>query len=273
MRYQNELTLNGQKLLLQTDLSQVSPKTTWDTQRHCHPTFELHLILSGKCQVEAEKQTFALEKEQALLVPPGIYHRPLSYSPDFSRFTLTLSPAPVLRHKLSSLFPDCALFSIAEETSALCRELLLENAGENPYKAEKQQALSALLTIDLLRRLQVPDTRSDAALPATDLERFALIDNFFERHFADNTGEEDLAACLHLSKRQLARVLEKHYGMTFRQKKLSARMDRAVWLLRNTEYTISYIAGQVGYSSESTFFQIFRRHFGITPQQYRLKNK
>lgn len=273
MQYRNELTLNGQKLLLQTDLSQVSPKTTWDTQRHCHPTFELHLILSGKCQVEAEKQTFALERGQALLVPPGIYHRPLSYSPDFSRFTLTLSPAPVLRHRLFSLFPDCTCFPITEETTALCRELLLENAGEKPYKAERQQTLSAMLTIDLLRQLQVPDTQADKCLPATDLERFALIDDFFEKHFADDLGEEDLARSLHLSKRQLARVLEKHYGMTFRQKMLGARMDRAAWLLRNTENTVSHIAGAVGYNSESSFFQVFRRYFGLTPQKYRLQSK
>lgn len=273
MRYRNELTLDGHKILLQTDLSPISPKTTWDTQRHCHPTFEIHLILSGKCHVEGQAQTYSLEKEQALLVPPGIYHRFLSHCLNFSRFTLTLSPNPVLRHRLSALFPNCTPFSITEKTADLCNHLLQENAAANPYKEERLQALLALLTIDLLRLLQVPDSKTGKHLPVTDLERFSLIDEFFEKHFADDSGEEDLAAQLHLSKRQLARVLEKHYGMTFRQKRLGARMDRTAWLLRNTEYTVSHIAGQVGYSSESTFFQVFRRHFGVTPGRYRLQNK
>ena len=270
MNYHNELTLDGQKILLQTDLS---PKNVWDTQRHCHPIFEVPIILSGQCRVEGESQSFALEKRQALLIPPGKYHRPLSYSSDFSRFTLTLSPAPVLRHRLSSLFPDCTSFSINEETARLCNELLLENAGNNPYKSERQHALTSLLAVDLLRLLQIPDTSAGKSLPVTDLERFSVIDDFFEKHFDENAGEEALARLVHLSKRQLARVLEKHYGMTFRQKMLGARMDRAAWLLRNTENTVSYIAGTVGYSSESTFFQVFRRHFGLTPQKYRLQNK
>lgn len=54
---------------------------------------------------------------------------------------------------------------------------------------------------------------------------------------------------------------------------LGARMDRAAWLLRNTNHMVSYIAGAVGYSSEPTFFQVFRHHFDLTPQQYRLQNK
>ena len=154
-----------------------------------------------------------------------------------------------------------------------CKGILLENAAENPYKAERNQALVTLLTVELLRLWQVPNSQVTNNLPATDLERFAVIDHFFEKHFADNTGEEDLARLLHLSKRQLARVLEKHYGMTFRQKRLGARMDRAAWLLRSTDHTVSHIAGLVGYNSESTFFQVFRPHFGMTPQQYRLQNR
>ena len=273
MEIRNEVFLAGKKILFQADNSKGAPKTTWDTQRHCHPAFEMHLILSGHCRVEAERSEFPLQSGNALLIPPGKYHRPLSCSPDFSRYNLTFSPDPVLRHRLCALFPDCTVIPITKEASDLCKSLLLENAAANPYKEERINALLTLLAAELFRLMDVPDTPISKTLPITDLERFSLIDNFFEEHFADTATEEDLAKLLHLSKRQLARVLEKHYGMSFRQKRIHARMDRATWLLRATEHTISYIAGAVGYSSESTFFQIFRRHFGITPQQYRLKNK
>ena len=269
MKYRSELTLDGQTLLFQTDLSPDAPKNTWDAQRHCHPTFEIHIILSGHCQVDAGNSTFFLEKESALLLPPGIYHQPLSYSPDFYRFNLLISP-------MQSLFPalkDCSVFPVNAEVSRLCKELLLENNSVHPYKAERSQALMTLLAVELLRILEVPTGKNAKSLPATELERFSVIDDFFEKHFADDAGEEALARQLHLSRRQLARVLEKHYGMTFRQKLLGARMDRAAWLLRSTDRSVSHIAGEVGYSSESTFFQVFRRHFGVTPGRYRLQNK
>jgi AraC-like DNA-binding protein len=273
MRYRNELTLDGQKILLQTDLSHVSQKTSWDAQRHCHPAFEVHIILSGHCQVEAEQATLSLVAGQCLLIPPGKYHRPLSYSRDFSRFSLIFSPEPILRHNLLRLFPGYTPFSLNTETARFCKEILLESSTENPYKAERTQALVTLLMVELFRQWQVPNKQVTPSLPATDLERFAVIDDFFEKHFADSAGENDLAGLLHLSKRQLARVLDKHYGMTFRQKQLGARMDRAAWLLRSTKETVSHIAGAVGYTSESAFFQVFRKYFGMTPQQYRLQDK
>lgn len=269
MKYRNELTLGGQKILFQTDISPTAPKTTWDAQRHCHPTFEMHIILSGHCQVEADTTVFSLQEGSALLIPPGIYHRPISCSQDFYRFNLTISPG----HDLWSAFRDCTSFSVNPETAQLCKELLLENTAVKPYRAERSQALMVLLAVELLRLLQMPAGQATKNPPVTDLERFSIIDDFFEKHFADNAGEEALARLLHLSRRQLARVLDKHYGMTFRQKLLGARMDRAAWLLRNTDHTVSHIAGAVGYSSESTFFQVFRRHFDLTPQQYRLQNK
>lgn len=269
MKYRNELTLDGQKMLFQADISADSPKTVWDAQRHCHPTYEIHIILSGHCQVEAGENRYAMEKGTGLLIPPGTYHQPLSYSGDFYRFTMTVSP----NHNLRAFSGGCTLFSAGGEIPGLCRALVEENTSAKLYKAERIQGLMTLLSVALLRQLQVPSGQSAKRPPATELARFAVIDDFFEKQFAHGPKEEDLAQQLHLSKRQLARVLEKHYGMTFRQKLLGARMDRAAWLLRNTQTSVSSVAEAVGYSSESTFFQVFRRHFGITPRQYRLQNK
>ena len=98
---------------------------------------------------------------------------------------------------------------------------------------------------------------------------YTLIDDFFELHMAEPGGAEKLAQQLHLSRRQLARVLQKTYGMGFREKLIRARMDRASWLLRNTDYPISRIVTEVGYSSEPAFFAAFRAMFATTPQQHR----
>lgn len=80
---------------------------------------------------------------------------------------------------------------------------------------------------------------------------------------------EALAEELHLSRSQLNRFLKEQYGMTFREKLLRTRLDRASWLLRHTEKPVEDIVGAVGYSSESAFFQVFRKHFGMTPEKYR----
>ena len=84
---------------------------------------------------------------------------------------------------------------------------------------------------------------------------------------------EDLAREVHLSKSQLNRLLKEHYGMTFREKLLKTRMDRASWLLKHTEKPIDEVADAVGYRSESAFYQVFRKEFSITPEKYRFQKK
>ena len=99
------------------------------------------------------------------------------------------------------------------------------------------------------------------------------MDTYFEQHFADSAGEQVLAELLHVSRRQLVRILQEHYGMSFRQKLLCTRMDYAAWLLRTTDSPVSNICDRVGYSSEAAFFKTFRQHFGSTPNRYRKLRK
>lgn len=52
-----------------------------------------------------------------------------------------------------------------------------------------------------------------------------------------------------------------------------ARMDYAALLLRTTDRSVSSIGTEIGYGSESAFFKIFRRNFGMTPRQFRSLRK
>ena len=103
--------------------------------------------------------------------------------------------------------------------------------------------------------------------------RTDVIDTFFEDNMACYGTEEQLAEALHISKRQLARVLQEHYDMNFRQKLLVTRMDHAGWLLRTTEKSIGEICSIVGYNSETTFFKNFKNHYDVTPLQYRKQHQ
>ena len=81
----------------------------------------------------------------------------------------------------------------------------------------------------------------------------------------------ELAVQMGMSPRQLVRVLQEQLGMTFRQKLLRARMDRAAWLLRTKDMPLEVIIGEVGYASASAFYQVFRKAFSMTPMKYREK--
>lgn len=47
------------------------------------------------------------------------------------------------------------------------------------------------------------------------------------------------------------------------------RMQRASWLLRESDRTLADVASAVGYDSESSFTRVFRKRFGSSPGAFR----
>ena len=160
------------------------------------------------------------------------------------------------------------VFSVTGEMDRLCRDIFRETAGTSPYRREMLQALTTQLMICTLRTLGIREQPVNQTAHA-GREVIQKLDDFFELHMADDVGAEVLAAQLHLSRRQLARILLKTYGMGFREKRIRARMNHAAWLLHSTEDSVNQIAESVGYASETAFYQAFRDYFKQTPGQYR----
>lgn len=265
-----KITLEGEPLLLRIREDQYARKGIWDTSRHCHAEYELHIILSGGCQVDVEDRRYSLPEKTAILIAPGQYHHPVALEGDFARFTLGFSTSSgKLQRKLRERLQSCAVFPINAQMQRICSDVFYESAAGNAYRTELQQALVTQLTVSVLRLLGLSQGRREEQQSQMGTERISYIDDYFEHHFADKAGEEKLAQLLHMSRRQLARVLHKHYGMGFQEKLLQTRMDRAAWLLRTTQKRVGQVADAVGYGSESAFYQAFRRHFGVTPREYK----
>lgn len=246
----------------------------WDEPRHCNADWELHLITKGTCYIDVDDRHCQMQGGQAILIAPGQYHRPKSLPGSFERFTLSfMLQSPSLKQALHDRVPTAL---VIETDPSLC-SLATAIADEwGSYRAFSQSCTQALLTqflICIFRLLSLDEQKSPPANVIKGKDLTALIDAYFEQHFADPAGENDLANWLHLSRRQLVRILKDTYGMSFRQKLIHTRMDYAAWLLRTTDMKISQISSAVGYSSEAAFFQVFGKHFGLTPRNYRLQKK
>ncbi|MBQ9974228.1 MAG: helix-turn-helix transcriptional regulator [Oscillospiraceae bacterium] len=269
------LPLGSSTLHTRDDLSRMyKTRHIWRADRHCNAEYELHIVLRGVCQVDVEERHFSLREQQAILIAPGQYHLPCSLPGEFERFSLsfTLSHGP-LPDALRQQIPVCRVFAVSPEITSLCRMLVREYSLKNTYWQEAQPALLAQLYIAVFRLLHVDQPVQPVQTAQREVIRTDLIDDYFERNFAANATLSDLSRkVLHLSRRQAARVLEEHYGMGFQQKLISTRMDHAAWLLRTTDLQAGQIAGAVGYTSETAFYQAFRKHFQVTPQQYRKRS-
>lgn len=262
------VSLDGGQFLFPLTDALLDGRYRWNAKRHCHADYELHLILDGTCTVHVESDQYALQPGNALLIAPGQYHQPLEVSGDFHRLCLCFSLSRgELSRALAQIATPCTVLSMEFREAAL--GILRELSAPSPFGGALLHGYLEQLLVYLLRALRiVPHCTTPS--PGSDL-RTAVIDEYFESHITD-CSEAELAKCLHLSTRQLSRVLQRDYGMSFRQKRTGARMDYAGFLLRTTKQSIGQICTSIGYQSEAVFYRNFKTHFGISPQQYRKQN-
>lgn len=269
-----EIDLGMDKMLLHMNEQQYRVKHVWDSPRHNNADYELHVILKGSCDLDVEDRSYPLRQGHAVIIAPGQYHRPTQNPGEFERFSVSfsLTEGPLLRI-LRAVLPVCQIYPVPAEDVALCRSIFYECAAGNPYRHEMMQAQLTQLMLASFRTLNLDIETPFSQTSANNTERIRVIDVFFEDHLADKAGEEALAAELHLSRRQLSRVLNECYGMGFREKLIRSRMDSAAWMLRCTDKRISQIASEVGYTSEAAFYQVFRSRFEMTPTEYRTQHR
>lgn len=67
----------------------------------------------------------------------------------------------------------------------------------------------------------------------------------------------------------LSRAVKKATGRTFKEVVDANRLERAVFLLSNTENPIHEIAAQCGWSNLKQFYRKFESSYGCTPKEYR----
>lgn len=88
-------------------------------------------------------------------------------------------------------------------------------------------------------------------------------------HLHEPFGMEELSQYCNLCRRSLTIRFQKEVGMTVGEYVQREKTEEAKFLLRHTKIGLPEIAAYLDYSSQSYFTQIFRKHTGKTPQQYR----
>jgi AraC-like DNA-binding protein len=87
--------------------------------------------------------------------------------------------------------------------------------------------------------------------------------------YADPLDVAALAARAHVSPTHFARSFREAYGSTPHRFLLAKRIERAVFLLRETDRSVTEISLDVGWNSLGSFSSAFKRMLGVSPSGYR----
>lgn len=97
--------------------------------------------------------------------------------------------------------------------------------------------------------------------------------DYISKNYHHKIYLEDIAEAIGVSQGHLSRVFKKDTGIKIQDYILKFRIERATNLLKYSDASISEISDYVCFNSQSHFGSVFKHYMGMTPKQYREKNK
>jgi transcriptional regulator GlxA family with amidase domain len=104
------------------------------------------------------------------------------------------------------------------------------------------------------------------AVDDTRVRRAMLL---IEQNLSAPPKVDDIAQLVGLSKRQLERIFQKSVGKSIQEYSRDLRLFYGLWLLANSDRTITSVAAESGFADVSHFNRLFRACFGSTPSATR----
>jgi AraC family transcriptional regulator len=131
------------------------------------------------------------------------------------------------------------------------------------------EALTHALAVHLLRRYVACRPPTEACPGGLSKPKLRRTTAYIEAHLAQELSVTELAAVAQTSPAYFARLFRQATGQTPHQYVIRCRIERAKRLLRETEWPIIEISQHVGFTDQSYFTAVFRRHVTTTPNAYR----
>ncbi|MCA1059745.1 response regulator [Rossellomorea aquimaris] len=125
------------------------------------------------------------------------------------------------------------------------------------YKDEKSKEF-----IDLIQTL----TQAKYQKEKNNMQHIA---EYLQQHYQEDINLQDIADRFYLSREYISRKFKQDYGATITDYITNIRMEKAKKLLENPYLKIYEVAYGVGYGNEKYFSKVFKKHAGVTPNEYR----
>lgn len=251
---------------------------------HWHNDVEFLVTLEGTAEHSVNGNLFTLHPGETIFVNSRQMHyaRPVGAEPS-EILCIRLNPGML---KMSPFFDSTYVLPVTQNSN-MPYLILRENDGwqgeiirslNEMYRQSKNPA--AHLNIHGLfchiwslifenMPASAPSNRSDAA----DLSAVEAMLERIEQRYADKLTLAEIAEAGHVCESKCCRLFGKFVRKTPNQYLTHYRLGKAAELLVSTGQSVTEIALSCGFSGTSYFSETFRKHFGVTPKEYRTEKR
>jgi AraC-like DNA-binding protein len=235
----------------------------------------LSLTLAGCDEMQIEQPgtpvTITPKTGEVILVPPSCWNKPSWRRPVkvlHLLFGVKQLGASLIQHDGRSAEPSrAARFTAHSPITPPVRGIV--NALMDTHDENMPPAVSTMLATALLyaamHSLQAPSLTPGRKAH----HKFESICLFMQEHVHQPLTRESVAAQFRLNPNHLSRLFRREGSMKFTDYLTWVRIDRAKFLLRRHDLTISEVAAACGFNDPAYFCRVFKQRTQLTPLLYR----
>ncbi|MBR7133758.1 MAG: helix-turn-helix transcriptional regulator [Clostridia bacterium] len=232
-------------------------------RKHGRKDFHILIIKSGSCTAEYENTEYTLKENDIICYFPNQKQKYSFSNERCESFWLHFSGTKCeqlmskleIKNGVSRLNNISAVIFFAER---------LIRAKQN---RNNDSLLSVAILIELLYQI------SDDIRPS--LNSYAVFEKLIDHihiNFSTKIDLDAFASQNNISTHRLNQIFRQQTGITPLKYKLQLQLNEAKWLLASSTLNITEIAEVVGFSDPFYFSNTFKKHFGMSPSQFKKNN-
>ena len=242
----------------------------WHSVQHTHNCSELFYVIEGQGQFLIENRTYPVSINDLVIVNPNVSHTEVSLNASPLKYIVLGIEGLELTASAEgddTSFCIINLKNIKDTVLHHLQNMLSEIETKNPGYDIVCQDLMEILIVLLGRQTNFSTMLTPVSKKTSRL--CGSTKRYIDTHYQENITLDQLAKISHVSKYHLAHVFAEEYGISPINYLISKRILEAEHLLKTTDFSLSLISNTTGFSSSSYFTQIFKKHKGMSPTEYR----
>lgn len=256
-------------------------KQSYTFPKHTHLNIELYLISKGSCEMILGKERKEFKVNDLIIILPYTVHSfattgstPCEFlhihlhSSKLNQFVLKDEHMEI--DLLSFLNPIRTYYHILsdEEINDLFYKIIVKTATESIFSS----IYCNLHVIELLMNvIQKGDINAvflnQNSKQKNEMVMFAI--RYIHSHYAEKLHISHIAVQLNISNRYLSRLFFEAMNLSIHQYISMYRIEKAIELMMETEYSFIDIALSVGLNDAQHFSKLFSHVIGISPRKYK----
>ena len=254
---------------------------------HTHHYFEIQCVLEGRAEYATPAGIIPVHKNDLVFVPPDSSHSICVFDGG------TVISIGIRKSTFEKAFRD--ILSSDLPISRYFRSAMAGKQNNEIFFRDALDDFSLQLLLMMYRQQKVGTAEANKindhlaqsftyyiAEKSTDETMFGTAEYLQDKiwdirmYMVENYRNVTLVSTakhFHYSESYLSRLIRRQLGMSFSQLLQTIRLEKSCELLMNTDIKITELCERIGYDNESYYIQLFRKVYGITPLQYRKKNR